>query len=264
MLHFTMPVRMTCPAPDLLIPHVFGNGNPAIARHVDECVACRGEVARLREVAGGLRASALLQPHIEGPDCLDELAVADFVDGRLSTEARVPVVAHLLACSRCRMIVAAAGNVLGDAEVAAALPSARPAARPRRWFLPVGAAAAAALLLAILPRTANDPDSLPVLREPAVTTTVAPMPIAPRGPTDLADKLVWTSVPRAERYRLLLYTGDGALLWTLDTSDTLAVLPGSIALTPGTVYLWKVEAQTEWKRWAASDLVEFRIRQRSR
>ena len=56
-----------------------------------------------------------------------------------------------------------------------------------------------------------------------------------------------------------LYNGEGAVLWTVETADTLLAVPDSVVLSPRITYFWKVEAQTEWQRWAASDLAEFRL-----
>src|SRR5688572_11595910 len=256
MLDTFRSIRVSCPVPELLIGHVLGNGDHAVARHVNGCASCQTEAARLREAAGVLRSSAMLKPHRETADCPDEFALADFIDGRLAQEDRAPVVAHLLMCARCRTVVAAASSALADPAVTAAIPTSRPS---RRWVLPIGAAAAAALVLTLWPGATPDQPSVD-LRERTVTTTVAPQPISPRGLSDDPHQLVWSGVPHAERYRLRVYAADGSLLWSFDTADTLVALPDSARLTPGTVYFWKVEAQTEWKRWVASDLIEFRTR----
>lgn len=253
---------MTCPAPEALVPQALGVGDPTIARHVEGCSTCQAEVARLQEAAGVLRAPASLERRAETPECLDELTIADFVEGRLDPQTRAPVVAHLLTCARCRSVVRATGRLLADPAVARELPSPKwaPAGRGwRRWSLPLGIAAAAAVLVLLWPRSADDTGSTPGLREPTDTGTVAPVPIAPRASVARVDRLVWSSVARAERYRLRLYDNEGGVLWTLETSDTLVVLPDSVVLAPRVTYFWKVEAQTEWRRWAASDLVEFRL-----
>jgi len=250
---------MTCPTPETLVPHALGAKDPAVARHVEGCSTCQAEVGRLREAAGVLRAPASLERRTETPECLDELAIADFIEGRLGPEARAPVVAHLLTCARCRSVVKATGRLLADTAVARATES-----RWRRWRLPLGVAAAAALVLLLWPRSTDDSGSTPALREPTLADTVAPIPIAPRGSVAQVDRLVWSSVPRAERYRLRLYDEEGAVLWTVETADTLVVLPDSIVLAPRVTYFWKVEAQTEWRRWVASDLVEFQLTESQR
>lgn len=248
--------RVTHPAPDSLVPYGLGADDAATARHVAACVTCQTEIERLRETAGLLRGSASLERRIETPDCLDELVVADFVEGRLSPESRAPVVAHLLTCARCRSVVKATSRLV--AETAMATPA--PARRWRRWSVSLGLAAAAALVLLLVPRRVDD-GSTPGLREPTVTSTIAPVPIAPAPGASVArvDRLVWSSVPGAERYRLRLYDREGSSLWTVETGDTSVVLPDSVRLLPRVPYFWRVEAQAEWMRWAASDLVTFQL-----
>ncbi len=249
---------MTCPAPEALVPQSLGVGDPSISKHVEGCSTCQAEVARLREAASVLRAPASLERRTETPECLDELMIADFVEGRLRPEARGPIVAHLLTCARCRSVVRATGRLLADAAVTPAAER-----RLRRLWLPIGVAAAAALLL-LWPRTADDPGSTDGLREPMDTSVVAPVPIAPRASVARVDRFVWSSVSQVERYRLRLYDDEGGLLWTVETADTLVALADSVVLSPRVTYFWKVEAQTEWRRWAASDLVEFRLFEPSR
>lgn len=248
---------MTHPAPESLVPYALGADEPTMAAHVATCDTCQAEVERLREAASQLRSPASLDRRVDTPDCLDELTIADFAEGRLTPEARAPVVTHLLTCAHCRSVVKAAGGLVAEGGVATA--ALAPPARWRRWSLPVSLAAAAALVLLLWPQSTDDAESTPGLREPTVTSTVAPVPIAPRASVARVDRLVWSSVPGAERYRLRLYDGEGSVLWTVETADTSVGLPDSVRLTPGVSYFWRVEAQAEWRRWAASDLVPFRL-----
>jgi len=250
--------RVTCPAPDSLVPHLLGAEDPIITRHVEGCAVCQAELARLREAAAVLRAQTTLERRNETPECLDEPTIADFVEGRLTPEARAPLVAHLLTCANCRSLVRATGRLLAADAVAKESPKAADH-RWRRWSLPVGLAAAAAVLLFVWPRSTEHTDSTPGLREPTPTSTDAPVPIAPRASVVRVDRFVWSSVPRLDRYRLRLYDDEGAILWTVETADTLVALPDSVVLAPRVTYFWKVEAQTEWRRWTASYLVEFRL-----
>lgn len=253
---------MSCPRPESLVAHALGGDDPTAARHVEGCSACRAEVARLREAATVLRGQTWLERRVETPRCLDELAIADFVEGRLGPEARAPVVAHLLTCAGCRAAVRAPGRLLSDAAVAAEVSRAARSPGARRWHkwsLPLGADAAAALLLFLWPRMGDDNGSTPHLRESAITSTIAPVPIAPLASVARVDRLVWSAVPGAERYRVRLYDGEGSVLWMVETADTVQALPVSVVLSPSVPYFWRVEAQTEWRRWTASDLVEFRV-----
>lgn len=244
------------PAPETLVPYALGADDPATARHVADCTTCRTEIQALQEAAGLLRGPAVLERRIETPDCPDELVIADFADGRLTPHSREPVVAHLLTCARCRALVKATSDL---ATNEAGL-TPRAARRWHRWSFPVGLAAAAALVLLLVPRRVDD-GSTPSLREPTVTSTIAPVPIAPAPGASVArvTRLVWSSVPRAERYRVRLYDSEGSVVWMVETADTAAALPDSVTLQPRVPYFWRVEAQAEWMRWAASDLASFRV-----
>lgn len=243
------------PAPEILVPYALGADDPAIARHVADCPICRTEIEALQESAGLLRGPRVLEHRTETAGCPDEFVIADFVDGRLTPQTRAPVVAHLLTCARCRALVK------GTSELATSASGLRPQTRPgwQRWSLPIGLAAAAALVLFLLPR-GRDGES-PTLREPAVTSTIAPVPLmpAPGSTAGRVDRLLWSSVPGAERYRVRLYDGEGSVLWMAEISDTIAMLPDSVRLQPRVLYFWRVEAQGEWMRWAASDLASFQI-----
>jgi hypothetical protein len=251
---------VTCPAPEALVPHVLGPGDATIARHVEGCSICQAELARLREAASLLRIQTSGRRQTETPDCLEEPMVVDFVEGRLTPEERAPLVAHLLTCARCRSVVAATGRLLADDRVSREMISqAVKPSRRRRWALPLGIAAAAAVLLLVLPRGAEHTDSSRGMREPAAGTMVAPIPLAPRASTARVSRFVWSSMPGVDRYRLRLYDDQGALRWTAEASDTSLALPDSVVLSAPATYFWKVEGQTDWRRWAASDLVDFRL-----
>jgi hypothetical protein len=205
-----------------------------------------------------LQAARSLERPTETSDCLDEAAVAGFVQGRLTREARAPLVAHLVTCARCRSLVAATGRLLADESVAREVPRAEER-RWRRWSLPLGLAAAAAVLLLVWPRSTSDVEPVPGLREPPAAGAVTPVPIAPRASVARVDRFVWSSMPEVDRYRLRLYDNEGALVWTVESGDTAVSLPDSVRLSAPATYFWKVEAQTEWQRWAGSELVEFRL-----
>jgi putative zinc finger protein len=177
---------------------------------------------------------------------LESGEVAAYLESALAPSERTRVEAHLADCDACRMEVA---------EVAR-LVRARPSSR--RWYLPVGAVAAAALLLLIL-RPGQDRVEPPDYREPVITTTIAPVAIAPRGAITTAERLIWSSVPHADRYQVAVFDDTGRVLWETQTSDTATVIPDRIRFQTGAPYHWKVKAQTSWNRWVSSDLVEFSI-----
>jgi len=92
-----------------------------------------------------------------------------------------------------------------------------------------------------------------------ITATGAPTVVAPRGAVTGAPLLVWTSVPHADLYRITLFDDAGGSIWESQTRDTSVALPASITLRSRASYYWRIEAQTGWNRWVASDLIEFSI-----
>lgn len=204
-----------------------------------------------------LRATAP-RPGPAGPDCLDEETLAAAVDGTLDPVRRGAVTAHLSTCARCRSAVAAVSRIMADDAVAAeaaAVDGQRPI---RRWHLPLGLAAAAALvLLLVWPRPVEHGGS--VHRDPTITAGSAPIPLSPVGTVADGRRLQWRAVTGADRYRLTLFDAQGGVLYETQLADTAVTLPDSVAVIPGQSHLWKVEARTGWDRWAASALVEFRV-----
>src|SRR4051812_7679284 len=159
--------QVTCPAPESLVPLALGTEDPMISRHVEGCPDCRAELARLRETAGVLRSERSFQRRSETPDCLPDVVVADFVEGRVTPETRGPLIEHLVTCAHCRSRVQATGRLLAN-RASEEIP--RPVQRRRpRWYFPAGlaAAAAAAVLLLVWPKSSEHTDTTR-LREPAL------------------------------------------------------------------------------------------------
>jgi hypothetical protein len=167
--------------------------------------------------------------------------VAAYVDGTAPPAACARLEAHCAECDVCRVELIEMTRLMRDRT------------RPRRWAVPVGVAVAACLLLFLWLPARDMPN-----REPS-TTTVAPLVVAPRGATTTVARLLWRAVPHADRYRLRLFDDVGSVVWETETGDTAARLPDTLRLEPGRPYFWKVEAQTGWNRWVASDLVEFTV-----
>jgi len=178
-------------------------------------------------------------------DHLSAEDLASHLDGVLPPGERTRVDQHLAECHECRAELIAASRVL------------RTKPGRRRWFIPTTIAAAAAAAVLVLWRSGTDDTFPPQYREPAVSTTPAPIGLAPRGVTAAPVRLIWTRVPHAERYRLTVFDSTGAVLWESQTTDTSIAVPRSVQLRPRAPYFWQVEAQTSWNRSIKSDVVEF-------
>jgi hypothetical protein len=173
--------------------------------------------------------------------------VAAYFDGALSPSDRSRVELHLAECDACR-------DELRDV---ARLLRTRP--NRRTWYVPIGVAAAAAAAVLLFVYPGRDRTAAPTYREPVVTTTVAPVIVAPRGTVEVPRTFVWTAVPRADLYRLTLFDDTGHALWDTQVADTSVSLPASIRLRQGGSYFWKIEAQTGWNRWVSSELIRFSV-----
>ena len=174
--------------------------------------------------------------------------IAAYVDRGYAAEWRARVEAHLAACAECR------------SEVVAVTRLARSFRDRRRWTVAAPLAAAAVLLLVLAPWQRGRDEDATVLREPAVTTTVAPTLIAPLGAVATLPRLTWTSIPHSDRYQVTMYDGNGSVVWETQTRDTVVAVPNATALGAGTPYFWKVAARTGWGRWVVSDLTTFTLR----
>jgi len=174
--------------------------------------------------------------------------VAAYLDRAVSPAERDRIELHLADCAACRAEVHDVARLLRTAPVA------------RRRYVRVGLAAAAILALLTVPRLYRPaPPGDVAQREPAVTSTVAPTAVAPRGSTTGVPALVWTGVPGADRYRVKLIDATGSAFWQQETSDTSVAVPDSVRLLRGALYFWRVDAHIGWERWAASELQDFRV-----
>jgi anti-sigma factor RsiW len=180
-----------------------------------------------------------IEPH------LTAMEVAAYVDNGLRADARARVRRHLSECDECR------GELIAVARLART-------GNRIGWKALIPLAAAAALVLYVAPWQ-HQSDSTPVLREPAVTTIVAPTPIAPRGAVTALPVLTWSSVPLADRYKVTLFDEAGSVLWETLTADTTAVVAPTVRIVAGVPHYWKVAARTELGRWVASDLISFTL-----
>ncbi len=199
--------------------------------------------------------------------CLGEFERIELVEGTCDGERRQSLIDHVASCETCRTEVAGLSRALAEPSIAdevAKLETAPTRAvvgtRSRRATGVIGLAAAAAVafFLIVRPTGTDDTATTDQHRAPAFTEKGSPL-VAPVCPATRPINLTWRAVPTADRYRVELFYVTGTVLWEVQTNDTIAALPDSIALANGTPYLWKVEARTDFDRWAASELVEFTI-----
>lgn len=247
---------MRHPDPSELVPYVAGEPtDPGLGRHARACRECSAELGRLREAVGMLRTSdAYTEP---GPGCLGEHVVAALAEGSLTPAGREAHVTHLAECTRCRAAVASVARALASERVGRELRALERGRRPAwlHYALPAAAAAAVLLFLLIeLPPSDRSPH-----REGPITTTPAPVTIAPAGPVSSVRVLRWHPVAGADRYRVTLFDSDGVVLHEASLSDQVVALPDAVMLEPGRRYFWSVAARTGWDRWVTSELVEFSV-----
>lgn len=266
-------MRPNCPAPaDLLQAALSGDSaqvDDPLTQHVSDCASCLHELEHLRETVRALRSPALSEWAASGP-CLDELDIAALVDGA-DPEMTGAAIAHLASCGRCRAQLVAVTRVMQDRSVAAEMQRLEPPASQRhgsraaRLVLAGGLAAAALAGVMLWPqisrRTLEGGGDTVILREPAITTTAAPRILGPLEKATVLDSLRWTSVPRADLYRITVWDRDGTVVWEGETRDTFYALPGPVGRTRDIPLLWTVKARTGWNRWVASDLGEFTVRE---
>ena len=155
--------------------------------------------------------------------------LAGYLDDDLPGEEQSQVELHLASCAECRGELAEVRRLqLG---------------RRRQWVMVlVPAAAAAAVLLAIaLPRQAETPSDIragPTAEPPlAIVSPVPSDEIAP-GPITFT----WRSAGPGASYTFTLQEADGRVVWTSTVADTVAVLPDSVAFSPGLTWFWLVDA----------------------
>jgi hypothetical protein len=177
------------------------------------------------------------------------MEIAAYVDGVASADVRSRIDTHLTECLDCR-------DEIVDASRIAATMSRTKRARTTIWI--PAAVAAALVFILVRPNFVRDPGM--EHREAPVTTTGLPRALAPVGIMDSLPRLLWTSVPNADRYQVRVFSADGSVLWEQATTDTVASLPSTIDIQAGRTYYWKVEAHTGFDRRAASKLIEFSVR----
>jgi hypothetical protein len=225
--------------------------------HVVSCPECAAEVARLRSSLGALLAHVTV-PSGAGPDCLDEHAVAAFVEGDQLPAERDARSAHLVACARCRAVVSSIAHARLEKGVAAELAPLE-GTRTRRLGYALGLAAVATVAGLVV--VSQRPPENGSLAHRAETSAEAPAPrtISPAGSTRVPGVLRWHAVRGASQYRVTLFDHMGVVLYETALADTVAVLPEHLRLEAGRAYHWLVAARTDYDRWNTSALVAFSV-----
>jgi hypothetical protein len=70
----------------------------------------------------------------------------------------------------------------------------------------------------------------------------------------------WRSAAPGATYRLSLTDPAGALAWTEETTDTLAVVPDSVSVAKGDTYFWFVDTTLPSGEVATTGIQEFVVR----
>ena len=197
----------------------------------------------------------------------DRALIEGYVAGRLGEADAEAFESHYLTCERCQ-------NELRLAlAIREALPEVREArlhvpAKPevgvisRRFRVRTAAALAAAAVLAglLLVRPFKlDEESAPVHRDEATGVEVAPSLRVPGGVVAAVESFQWSEVPAADLYRLTVYDAEAAVVWEVETRDTLITPPDGTEFEPDARYIWQVAARVGFDRWVSSELVEFTI-----
>lgn len=140
-----------------------------------------------------LRAALPDLPARDGVACLSAETLAAWSDGSLAASEAARVDAHLSECSRCQQMLAA--FVRTEPVAAAAVPFWQ--RWPRRWLVPVSAAAVAVLIFAVVTR-----DSAPPTAPVEMAKAEPPTPSAPAASSTLADQMTFANpAPAVGRQR---------------------------------------------------------------
>ncbi len=197
----------------------------------------------------------------------DRALIEGYVGDRLGEAETDVFESHYLTCERCQ-------NELRLAlAIREALPEVREAGLhapaesevsviSRRFKVRTAAALAAAAVLAglLLVRPSKlDEESAPAHRDEATGVEDAPSLRAPAGVVAAVERFRWSQVPAADLYRITVYDAEGAVVWEVETRDTLITPPDGTEFDPDARYIWKVAARVGWDRWVSSELVEFTI-----
>jgi hypothetical protein len=202
----------------------------------------------------------------------DEAAWEALALGELSPARKEELVAHVVRCAECAAVYRGLTLLQAEAAIfdpAVPRPGPRPALPwPRRWIYSGLAAAAAVLLVTLLPLsrrgTVLAPGPAPTDDAVRSGEKATPVPLEPLGTVSGPPAAFrWQGIPGSARYRVDLSSRAGDLLWASPPVEgTSVVWPRSVPAAPG-VYYWQVTALRSGDGPAAppvpSPLVSFEI-----
>jgi hypothetical protein len=256
---------------ELILSQLSGRGfAPASARpeHVRGCAWCGARAEALRQ---------LLSPGAapDGP-CLDTFQFAEILDAVTDRAVEDAKLTHLSRCDHCRDELAALEAIVRDPSVRAELnrPERFSRVAPiisherRPWGVATGVLAAAAVMLfAVRAFSAREYSPAPgssTFRHATIEVAAAPRLIVPMGAVVRLDSLTWTSVPKADRYRVTVFDPSGQTAWETELSDTSVAVRAAESSRWTGVLRWRVKARMSFDRWIDSDFGEFTIRREGR
>lgn len=200
--------------------------------------------------------------------CLDEESIAAFAEGTITSSDRAIAAAHLATCAHCREEVASVARLVEAPAVKRAIGNIPAVGGGRHWGRVISGtvvigALAAGLVFMLVPTSSKL--TQPRYREESVTGAAAPRLVAPLGVVSAPDSFRWTSVPRADRYRVTVFARDGSVIGEAETRDTAITLTDFVRQAPDDSILWRVEAHVGWEdRWASSELAMLTVRRKAR
>ena len=197
----------------------------------------------------------------------DRALIEGYVAGRLGEAETEAFESHYLTCERCQnelRLALAIREVLPEVREAGlhGPPELEVSVISRRLKVRTAAALAAAAVLAglLLVRPSKlDEESAPVHRDEATGVEVAPSLRAPGGVVAAVESFQWSQVPGADLYRITVYDAEAAVVWEVETPDTLITPPDGTEFEPDVRYIWTVAARVGFDRWVSSELVDFTI-----
>ena len=189
-----------------------------------------------------------------------------YLAGQLSAAETEALESHYLTCARCQAelrLGAAIRNVLPEVQAAsrggdAGATDVAGWRFGRRARIGAVATAIAAVLAGVLLFNPSEVER-PGHRDAVPGSDAVPALEAPIGATEAIETFSWTAVASADLYQVTLYDGAGSVIWEVETPETRAVLPDSVRLERGGLYLWQVAARVGWDRWVNSEMARFTV-----